>query len=101
MPAVDTEENQRQVFSVPTALGNRQSRDFHIPTALRFIDIDKRKEAWRRIAPLPPSRLMLYENQIRSPGSFLDENMLARLPCCRLRCADARRNRHPAVTSAA
>src|SRR5687767_7925304 len=70
--------------TAPTALGNRKQRDSHIPTAATkqwksgkpkagfplshssasLIYFPIRKEAWRRIASLPP------------PGSFLDENML-------------------------
>ena len=75
--AVDTEENQKQVsLSAHSPWKSPKARfpHSHRTTAYRYQKT--RKETWRRIASLPPSRLMLRENQIRFSGSFLDENML-------------------------
>lgn len=76
---MDAEENQKQVSSAPTALGNRQGGDSHIPTAATrpwtsgkpktgfplshstVFDIpnSKQKGTWRRGRSATASRLIL------------------------------------------
>ncbi len=52
-----------------------QKQDFHFPTgsvsSLLLTSKNQRKEAWRRVASLPP------------PGSFFNENMLSLIDACR------------------